>query len=124
MWVKNRITTLPTPTLTVVLMLFSRSDQTTQILQILAESNVKIRMVEVYCPEQCWVIPHSLHLEHARRSSAATLLHARITGINYHLLILAFTGLRLAPGMGTKFGQNWKNQRTYSSAHSRINLGQ
>ncbi|KNZ62314.1 hypothetical protein VP01_1287g3 [Puccinia sorghi] len=65
----------PTPILTVVLMLFSRSDQITQILQILAESNFKIRMVDGYCPEQCWGIPHSLHLEHARRSGTATLLH-------------------------------------------------
>jgi hypothetical protein len=52
-----------TPSLTVILMLFSASEHSAKVLQVFEESNLKVKIIEDYRPKQCFGVPHALHVE-------------------------------------------------------------
>ena len=65
----------PTPNLTIVIMIFSRSDHSAMILQTFEERNLKIEEVNGYCAQKFGGVPHSSHHNDERsREVAATIL--------------------------------------------------
>ncbi|KAI9607461.1 hypothetical protein H4Q26_005983 [Puccinia striiformis f. sp. tritici PST-130] len=59
----------PTPTLTVILMLFSASEHSAEVLRIFEESNLKVEIIEGYSPEKCSGVPHALHAAVEQRAA-------------------------------------------------------
>ncbi|OAV87422.1 hypothetical protein PTTG_29440 [Puccinia triticina 1-1 BBBD Race 1] len=70
------------PSLTLILILFSPSDHSAEVLRILEESNLETEKVEGYCPEKCHGIPHSSRIGIQQRLAAA----ASISGCKTPLL--------------------------------------
>ncbi|OAV86728.1 hypothetical protein PTTG_10683, partial [Puccinia triticina 1-1 BBBD Race 1] len=59
----------PTPTLTVMLMLFSASEHSAEVLRTFEESDLKVEIIESYCPKKCLGVPHALHAEVGQRAA-------------------------------------------------------
>ncbi|KAI9625299.1 hypothetical protein H4Q26_016321 [Puccinia striiformis f. sp. tritici PST-130] len=74
----------PTPTLTVILMLFSPSEHSSEVLRIFEDSNLKIEIIEGYCPDKCSGIPHSLHPEVGQRAAPGQSVHGCKTPLLTH----------------------------------------
>ncbi|KAA1073835.1 hypothetical protein PGTUg99_001926 [Puccinia graminis f. sp. tritici] len=74
----------PTPSLTVILMLFSASEHSAEVLRVFEESNLKVEIIEDYRPEQCFGVPHALHVEVGQRAVPGKSVHGCKTPLLTH----------------------------------------
>ncbi|KNZ56477.1 hypothetical protein VP01_2397g6 [Puccinia sorghi] len=51
----------PTPTLMVMLTLFTAPGHSAELINLFGANSLHVKIFKGYCPEECWGIPHSLH---------------------------------------------------------------